>query len=90
VDKGRSSVASCRAVKALPCTDPRGSSRSQPAWPLEPAARQGLIAFGDQVEGNIAKGKPLEAIRALANKLVEHATRLAAVLALSTRSDGRP
>ncbi len=45
-------------------------------------ARQGWIAFADHIERQIGPGGDMEAIRGLANKLPEHAARLAAVLAL--------
>ena len=38
--------------------------------------------FGDHVEKAIAPGGPLESVRGLANKLPEHAARLAAVLSV--------
>ncbi len=45
-------------------------------------ARTGWIAFADHVERQIGPGGDLEPIKGLANKLPEHAARLAAVLAL--------
>lgn len=50
--------------------------------PLSPEARALWIAFADHVERRIAPNGELEPIRGLANKLPEHAARLAAVLAL--------
>jgi hypothetical protein len=50
--------------------------------PMSIEARQGWIAFADHIERQIGPGGDLEAIRGLANKLPEHAARLAAVLAL--------
>jgi hypothetical protein len=49
---------------------------------LSPEARRQLIQFGDHVEQNLAEGKRFGPIRSFANKLAEHATRIAAVLAL--------
>ncbi len=50
--------------------------------PMTSEARQGWIAFADHIERQIGPGGDMEAIRGLANKLPEHAARLAAVLAL--------
>lgn len=50
--------------------------------PLAPKARKAWIAFADHVERSLASGGELEPVRGLANKLPEHAARLAAVLAL--------
>ena len=49
---------------------------------LDPAARAAWIAYADHIEGNIGPGGPLEPIRGLANKLPEHAARLAGILML--------
>lgn len=51
--------------------------------PLSPQARVRWIAFADYVENNIAPGGGLEPVRGLANKLPEHAARLAGVLRLT-------
>lgn len=51
--------------------------------PLSSEAWQGWIAFADHVERQIGPGGDLESIKGLANKLPEHAARLAAVLALA-------
>jgi Protein of unknown function (DUF3987) len=50
--------------------------------PLAPAARQLWVAFVDHVEQTIAPAGPLSSVRGIANKLPEHAARLAAVLTL--------
>jgi hypothetical protein len=50
--------------------------------PLSSAARQLWIDFADHVERAIGTGGELEPIRGLANKLPEHAARLAGVLTL--------
>ena len=62
-----------------------GNTRNELAprtLPLSPDARQVWIAFYDYVEARVGSGGELEAIRGLANKLPEHAARLAAVLTL--------
>src|SRR5262249_9727864 len=50
--------------------------------PLSPEARALWVGFADHVEASVGPGGDMEAIRGLANKLPEHAARLAAVLAL--------
>jgi hypothetical protein len=50
--------------------------------PLSSAARRLLIGFYDHVEQRLGAGGELEPIRGLANKLPEHAARIAAVLTL--------
>lgn len=50
--------------------------------PLEQKARRLWIEFADRVELAIAPGGQFEAVKGLANKLPEHAARLAAVLTL--------
>jgi hypothetical protein len=52
------------------------------ALPLLPAATKRWNKFVGHVERQIGPGKPLEQIRGLANKLPEHAARLAAVVTL--------
>jgi hypothetical protein len=54
---------------------PRGLS-------LTHEARQAWVAYADHIEHSIAPGGALEPIRGLANKLPEHAARLAGVLTL--------
>jgi Protein of unknown function (DUF3987) len=49
---------------------------------LAPEAVELWILFGDYVEKAIAQGGALESVRGIANKLPEHAARLAAVLTL--------
>jgi hypothetical protein len=55
--------------------------------PLSAAARREWIAFQQATERALAPGGPLEPVRGLANKLPEHATRLAAVLTLLVDPD---
>jgi hypothetical protein len=50
--------------------------------PLSPEARRVLVAFHDHVEGRLGAGGELEPVRGFANKLPEHAARIAAVLTL--------
>jgi hypothetical protein len=50
--------------------------------PLAPEARWLWVAFHDHVEERLGPGGELEPVRGLANKLPEHATRIAAVLTL--------
>jgi Protein of unknown function (DUF3987) len=52
------------------------------ALPLSPKARALGIAFYDHVEARLSDGGELAPVRGLANKLPEHATRIAAVLTL--------
>lgn len=49
---------------------------------LSPPARVCWIAFADHVERQLGEGGALASIRPLANKLAEHAARIAAVLTL--------
>jgi hypothetical protein len=49
---------------------------------LAPAARKLWIAFADKIEDQIGPERALASVRGLANKLPEHAARLAAVLTL--------
>jgi len=50
--------------------------------PLSDSARRLWIGFYNHIEQRVASGGELEPVRGLANKLQEHAARLAAVLAL--------
>jgi len=50
--------------------------------PLSASARRLWTAFHDHVEARVGAGGELEPVRGLANKLPEHAARIAAVLAL--------
>jgi hypothetical protein len=52
------------------------------ALPLSPEARRHWIGVHDDVEKRLAAGGELEPVRGLANKLPEHAARIAAVLTL--------
>jgi hypothetical protein len=55
--------------------------------PLSPAARRAWIDFHDWTEIRVRAGGEFEAIRGLANKLPEHAARLAAVLTVTADPD---
>jgi hypothetical protein len=55
--------------------------------PLSPNARQLWGKFADHVERELAPNGALETVRGLANKLPEHAARLAAVLTLVRNVD---
>jgi hypothetical protein len=50
-------------------------------------AREALLAFSDHIETQIAPGGDLAPVAGLANKLAEHAARLAAVLTLARDID---
>lgn len=56
---------------------------------LNPEAREEWIGFADHIEKAIGAGGELEPVRGLANKLPEHAARLAGVLALVNDLDAR-
>ena len=66
----------------LPVADGKRNQLCPRRLPLSPSARTAWIKFADHIEGLIAPGGELEPIRGLANKLPEHAARLAAVLTL--------
>jgi Protein of unknown function (DUF3987) len=66
----------------LPLAPGKHNELVLPALCLSPEARRLLIQFGDHVERSLAKGGLFDSIRPLANKLGEHAARLAAVLTL--------
>lgn len=57
------------------------------ALPLAPAARSAWIGFVNTIERQLADGQALAPIRGFANKMPEHAARLAAVLALVDNLD---
>src|SRR6185295_4257432 len=66
----------------LPLASGKANELAPRALPLSPEARRLWSAFADHVEKSIAPNGELERVRGLANKLPEHAARLAAVLAL--------
>src|SRR5829696_4922279 len=66
----------------LPLAENKPNELVPPALTLSPGARRTWIGFHDYVEREVGPGGALEPIRGFANKLPEHAARLAAVLAL--------
>lgn len=67
----------------FPLAEGRANELRPRVLPLAPKARAAWVAFADHIERLIAPDGPLAPIRGLANKLPEHAARLAAVLALT-------
>jgi hypothetical protein len=61
---------------------PDGQTLSPRAVPLSPVARRLWIAFYNHIETRVASGGELEPVRGLANKLPEHAARLATTITL--------
>ena len=70
----------------LPLAQGRQNELDLPSLNFTPAATKIWIEFHDYVERLIIEGGELEPIRGLANKLPEHAARLAGVLALVENS----
>jgi hypothetical protein len=68
--------------KPLPLATGKANELEPRRLPLTEAARRDWFAFATHVEKAIAPNGELEPIRGLANKLPEHAARLAAVLTL--------
>ncbi len=66
----------------LPLAEGKPNELAPRILSLSPEARQVWTAFADHVEKQIGLGGAMEPIKGLANKLPEHASRLAAVLAL--------
>lgn len=66
----------------LPLAEGKTNELAPPAMPLSPDAAQAWVKFHDHIERNTGNGGSFAPIRGLANKLPEHATRLAAVLTL--------
>jgi hypothetical protein len=66
----------------LPLAVSKTNELSPRALPLAPDARKLWIGFVNNIEGQIAPDGALAPVRGLANKLPEHAARLAAVLTL--------
>lgn len=66
----------------LPLAEGKENELEPRDLPLAPEAKQVAIAFYNEVEKNNSNGGELEPIRGLANKLLEHACRLAGVLAM--------
>jgi hypothetical protein len=70
----------------LPIDQTGGGVRPR-ALTLSPAARRAWIDIHDWTETRVRPGGEFEAIRGLANKLPEHAARLAAVLTMAADCD---
>jgi hypothetical protein len=68
--------------RPLPLVEGKTNELSPRVLSLAPRARNLWIAFADNIEIQIAPEGALVRVRGLANKLAEHAARLAAVLAL--------
>jgi hypothetical protein len=68
--------------RPLPLVEGITNELSPRVLPLAPDARKMWIAFADSIETQIAPDGALAPVRGLANKLPEHAARLAAVPAL--------
>jgi Protein of unknown function (DUF3987) len=72
---------------ALPLERDRRNELAPRTLRLASSARQRLIDFMDHVERQLGPKGPLGPIRAFANKMPEHAARLASVLALIEQLD---
>jgi hypothetical protein len=57
---------------------------------FDDVATKRWLAFADRVESLLGPGKPLEPVRGFANKLPEHAARIAGVLTLVDDLNARP
>jgi hypothetical protein len=68
--------------RPLPLAAPSQNELAPRALPLSPKARDVWIGFYDHVEKRLGAGGELEPVQSLANKLPEHAARIAAVLTL--------
>lgn len=66
----------------LPLAKDKANELDPPQLPLSPEAKALWIKFHDQIEEQLADSQPLAPIRGLANKIPEHALRLAGVLTL--------
>ncbi|MCL2505849.1 MAG: YfjI family protein [Alphaproteobacteria bacterium] len=66
----------------LPLVDGTHNELSPRCLELAPKAKELLIKFSDHVETQLAEGQAYQPIKPLANKLAEHAARLAATKAL--------
>jgi len=68
--------------RPLPLANGKINELCPRALPLSPAACRLWIGFADHIERLLGPGGALEPVRALGNKLAEHAARMAAVLAM--------
>ena len=73
--------------RPLPLAEGKANELAPRVLPLAPDARRLWIAFADSIECQIAPEGPLYPVKGIANKLPEHAARLAAVLALVSDAD---
>ncbi len=73
--------------RPLPLVSGTRNELAPRALSLSRGARRRWINFYDHVEAKIGSGGELEPVRGLANKLPEHAARMAAVLALVSNSE---
>lgn len=69
--------------RPLPLAPGKQNELAPRTLPLHPDAATALTRFSDHVERQLGKGGGLAEISGLANKLPEHAARLAAVIALT-------
>jgi len=72
----------CILEEPLPLAPSKQNELKPPALVFDASARQTWTAFYDHVEREVGSGGGLEPIRGFANKLPEHAARLAGVLAI--------
>ncbi len=76
----------CSLVNALRAPLPLAAGKRNELSPrlveLSPKAKELLIKFSDHVERQLAEGQPYHPIKPLANKLAEHAARMAATKTL--------
>jgi hypothetical protein len=75
--------------RPLPLANGKANELAPRVLPMAPGARSLWIAFADSVELQIAPEGALSPVKGIANKLPEHAARLAAVLALVCDADAR-
>jgi hypothetical protein len=68
--------------RSLPVAEATRNELAPRTLPLSAEARGMWVAFADHVEVRLRAGGELEVVRGLANKLPEHAARIAAVLTL--------
>ncbi len=64
----------------LPLAQEKKNELIPRALPLSPEAKRLWISYANRIEEKIKQGGELDPVRGLANKIPEHATRLAAVL----------
>jgi hypothetical protein len=72
----------CLLQEPLPMAEGQRNELAPPALSLSSDARTRLITYIEDVESQLGPGCTYDPIKALANKLPEHAARIAAVLAL--------